>query len=169
MSAPEEILIRLAVPEEANVLSDIAFRSKSSHGYSREFMDACREELTYTFEQVASDDFHFVAADVDGQCIGFAALEVLSGEQCELEALFVHPEYTGKGVGKTLMNHVMRWARKNRIVAIQIQSDPEAESFYTGMGAKKVGECPSGSIPGRLLPRLKLEISRGSDQECHQR
>jgi hypothetical protein len=35
-----------------------------------------------------------------------------------------------------------------------IDADPHAEAFYLAMGAVRVGEAASESIPGRSLPRL---------------
>jgi hypothetical protein len=37
-----------------------------------------------------------------------------------------------------------------------IDADPFAESFYLALGCERIGEAPSGSIPGRMLPRLRL-------------
>jgi len=37
-----------------------------------------------------------------------------------------------------------------------IDADPNAEGFYLKMGAERVGESPSGSIPGRMLPLLQV-------------
>jgi hypothetical protein len=33
-----------------------------------------------------------------------------------------------------------------------IQGDPNAAEFYQRCGARKIGERPSASIPGRVLP-----------------
>ena len=40
-----------------------------------------------------------------------------------------------------------------------IQSDPHAEGFYLHMGARRVGERASDSIPGRVLPLFVLETA----------
>jgi hypothetical protein len=37
-------------------------------------------------------------------------------------------------------------------------SDRHAEGFYRAMGMRRIGEAPSGSIPGRMLPRLAKPI-----------
>ena len=39
--------------------------------------------------------------------------------------------------------------------AIGLDSDPHAVGFYEKMGLKVKGWSPSGSIPGRLLPRME--------------
>ncbi len=45
--------IRLAIPREAPVLSNIAISAKRSNGYSESSMDACREELTVTADDMS--------------------------------------------------------------------------------------------------------------------
>ena len=39
-----------------------------------------------------------------------------------------------------------------------IEADPDAAPFYRRMGAQDVGLAPSGSIPGRMLPKLVKEL-----------
>ena len=39
-----------------------------------------------------------------------------------------------------------------------VESDPNAESFYRACGFRRVGETPSGSIAGRSLPLLVMEL-----------
>ncbi len=41
---------------------------------------------------------------------------------------------------------------------LSIQSDPHAEGFYLRLGARRTGEAPSQSIPGRLLPMLEFDL-----------
>ena len=44
----DNVSFRSATAADAAELTDIAFRSKAYWGYSEEFMEACREELTLT-------------------------------------------------------------------------------------------------------------------------
>nr|WP_211354784.1 hypothetical protein [Stackebrandtia albiflava] len=37
-------------------------------------------------------------------------------------------------------------------------ADPGAEPFYRRMGAVRIGEAPSGSVPGRVLPRMTVRL-----------
>ena len=48
-------MIRRANVSEVESLSDIAYRSKAHWGYTREFMDACRDELTLSAEFVRAN------------------------------------------------------------------------------------------------------------------
>jgi GNAT superfamily N-acetyltransferase len=76
-----------------------------------------------------------------------------------LEDLFVEPDAIGTGVGRLLIEHVCRRAAGEGMTSLSIDADPNAEAFYLAMGAVRVGESPSQSIPGRLLPQLRLSVS----------
>jgi hypothetical protein len=41
---------------------------------------------------------------------------------------------------------------------LAIGAEPNAEGFCRRMGAERVGEIPSGSIPGRTLPLLWVKL-----------
>ena len=49
-------------------------------------------------------------------------------------------------------------AREAGATALVIGADPRAAGFYRRMGAVEAGVVPSGSIPGRMLPLLKLRL-----------
>jgi hypothetical protein len=56
------------------------------------------------------------------------------------------------------------WACKSAREAgadkLVIESDPDAVPFYLRMDAVRAGHAPSGSIPGRMLPRLEFDLAR---------
>ena len=57
------------------------------------------------------------------------------------------------------MRHAIATARASGARTLRIEADPYAEPFYQAMGAMRIGETPSGSIPGRMLPLLHLTLS----------
>ena len=144
--------IRPARVDEAAALTELAMRSKAHWGYDEAFMAACRDELTILPEHVPGVD---VAELDDGTVVGMVRLGDSS-----IEDLFVEPDAIGTGVGKALMHHVARRAASEGMTRLAIDADPNAEPFYLAMGAVRVGESPSGSIPGRMLPKLDLTVSR---------
>ena len=154
--AVEEVVLRIAQPDEASRISDLAFRSKAHWGYSQEFMDACRAELTYTSQAIARGDF--VVADVGGRIVAFYALVPLSTDEIELDAMFVDPEQIGKGHGRKLIARAIRTAVQRRAKRLVIQADPNAEAFYLSMGARRIGTRASASIAGRQLPLLVIDL-----------
>lgn len=52
----------------------------------------------------------------------------------------------------------MEVARALGLSSLLIDADPNAEGFYLRMGAERVGEVPSGSISGRMLPLLRYGL-----------
>ena len=83
--------IRQARLSESELLSSLAWRSKAYWGYSPEFIRACRQELTYSPEDIQNN--YFFVAEINNLVIGFFALEKLSANEIELEALFIDPAY----------------------------------------------------------------------------
>ena len=150
--------LREARADEAALLSALALRSKAVWGYSREFMEACRDELTYAAEEIAQGGF--VVAEEDGGIVGFYALERCAPGEVELDALFVEPGAIGRGVGRALIEDAKIRAARIGARRMTIQGDPHAEPFYAAAGAVVCGSRPSGSIPGRALPLFVIELVR---------
>lgn len=154
----EQVNIRVAATSEAAAISSLALRSKAHWGFPDDFLEACREELTYSEAQVDSEDYEFVVCESEDRIVGFYALELLNPEQAELEALFVEPEMIGQGFGRSLMNHAKEKAAALGIRRIIIQGDPNSDSFYRAAGGIAEGERESGSIPGRFLPIFRIDL-----------
>lgn len=152
--------IRPAYPDEAEMLSALALRSKAYWGYSPDFLQACRAELTYTADMIRSDRLLFAICEVNASCTGFYALRQLSPDEVELEALFVEPAHIGKGYGRTLIEHAKSAAIALGASRMIIQGDPNADRFYLAAGGVLTGQRESGSIPGRFLPVYVIDLSR---------
>lgn len=159
MSPGPEIAFRAARADDAAVVSRLALRSKGHWGYSEEFLAACREELTYSAEQCGSG--RMVVADDGDRIRGFHLLEG-TPPQGELVALFVDPESIGGGLGGRLLRDALALASEAGFTTVSLDADPDAEPFYRHHGAVRVGEAPSGSVPGRMLPRLRFDLIGGS-------
>lgn len=147
--------VRQGKSEDATVLSELAFRSKASWGYSPEFMEACRDELT--FNETDFPSYYFAVAE-DPQITGFYCLSFLTDSETQLGALFVDPEYIGFGYGRALLNHAKIQARVFGCRSILIVSDPHAVNFFRAQGAVVCGEKTSPSMAGRILPLLSLGV-----------
>jgi GNAT superfamily N-acetyltransferase len=147
-------LIRRAGEAEATDLSQLAFRAKASHGYSRAFMDACRAELTISAEDFSQRAF-WVAETSVGDILGFAGLWPNADGVCEVDPIYVEPTKQAAGIGRALWAKLEEHARDVGAERLALDSDPHAVGFYERMGCRVVGEAPSGSIPGRMLPRME--------------
>ncbi len=151
--------IRAARADEHREISELALRSKSYWGYSEEFLDACREELTFDAEACASG-MAWVA--LDGPAI--VGVSVIEGAPPigELAGLFVDLPAIGTGCGRMLLTHTLRAAREFGFVELVLDADPGAELFYTRFGAERIGTSPSGVLPGRVLPHMKFVLDQSS-------
>ena len=97
-----------------------------------------------------------VAEDSNGVA-GMVQIRVIR-KQADLLKLFVEPHMLRKGIGRQLFAWAVEQARSMGARRLLIESDTEAAPFYRRMGARDVGGVASGSIPGRLLPRLAYEL-----------
>lgn len=147
--------LRAPSPDETELLTELCLRSKAVWGYDADFMQACRAELTIRPADLAQSTFR--VALVDDAIVGMAQIAV-AGDDAELAKLFIGPGTIGTGVGKTLFAWAVNEARARGAKRLWIEADPDAAAFYRRMGATDAGSVPSGSIPGRLLPRLRLDL-----------
>src|ERR1044072_5560626 len=101
--------IREARPDEAEMLSALAMRSKGHWGYDAEFLAACRADLTLTPRDIAVSAA-FVCEDASG-VLGFSRVVMMDERTAELDDLFVDPTAIGAGVGKMLWERSVAAAR----------------------------------------------------------
>ena len=149
------LTIRAPTIDELSDLSDLCFRSKAVWGYDVEFMDACRAELS--FEPRDLELTPIAVAEHYGKPIGVAQVKVVDDE-ADLLKLFVEPSALRSGTGKALLVWATDVAKKLGATRLIIEADPDAAPFYRRMGAYDVGQAPSGSVPGRMLPKLAMNF-----------
>lgn len=149
-------LIRSAGPDQATILTELAQRAKAHWGYSNEFMQAVKKELTYTAESMVAHPTQVLTHQ--GRVLGFYQLQEVAVKAVELEALFVDPDHLRQGWGAQLFHHAVVLSRGLGYEMMVIQSDPQAAAFYASMGCVQVGEAESLSIPGRWLPMFQLRL-----------
>jgi ribosomal protein S18 acetylase RimI-like enzyme len=157
VSVDGAIAIRSAVSDDAGALTELAMRSKAHWGYDARFMALCRTELTMTATRMAEEEI-VVADGADGGLAGFASFVRKPDGTVEVMNCFVEPALIGTGIGHALMTELIARARAAGVAVAMVDSDPQAEGFYRRHGFRRVGEAPSGSIPGRVLPRLRLDL-----------
>jgi ribosomal protein S18 acetylase RimI-like enzyme len=84
-----------------------------------------------------------VVAEVEQSIIGMLQLTFIpylthiGSWRCLIEGVRIHPEYRGKGLGRTLIEWSIDAARKRQCQIVQLTSDkqrPEALRFYESLG-----------------------------------
>jgi hypothetical protein len=146
---------------ELRALGELCVRSKAIWGYEQKFLDACRGELSFSAMDLKATSLAVV--DNGNKLLGVAQVKVAERE-ADLLKLFVEPDALCCGIGKLLFSWAATVARNMDADQLLIDADPNAAPFYRRMGARDVGLVSSGSIPGRMLPRLALDLRSTSHQ-----
>ena len=95
----------------------------------------------------------------NGRAVGFYLLTTES-DGLHLDHLWIVPQAMRRGIGRALFEHALEETRKLGHQILRIEADPNAEGFYTRMGARRVGANVT-NIEGqkRELPVLLYEIA----------
>lgn len=148
--------LRKARQADIEALSALCLRSKAWWGYDADFMARCVDELSLTSHDIATTDV--MIAEAQGQLAGMAQISI-ENDKADLQRLFIDVPYMGKGCGKILFDWAVSHSQQRKCRVMTIEADPQAAAFYYHMGAVKVGDIPSGSIPNRYLPLLEIKLS----------
>ena len=148
-----------AKPQEADVLTEIAHAAKRHWGYPERWIQSWRDILTMRPEFIATNVTY--CAMEDARAVGFYLL-TNENDGLHLDHLWITPDAMGRGIGRALFKHALEQARKLGHRTLKIEADPNAEGFYTRMGARHVGATVT-SIENqrRELPLLLYDLESG--------
>ncbi|MDR1943916.1 MAG: GNAT family N-acetyltransferase [Synergistaceae bacterium] len=155
----EDLEIRPARFDEADLLSHICFRARSYWDYPRELMAYWEEsgELSVSSEEIEKDPA-YVIENGGLEVLGFYTMRIEGGE-CRIRNLCVLPEYVGANIRTMLFLHACELAETLGAESVVAVSDSFASSFYEEMGAERIGEDIERSPAGdRTMAVLKLDL-----------
>jgi len=145
-----------AKPEDADALTKIAHAAKRHWGYPEHWIESWRDTLTMRAEFIASNVTYSAMEDA-----GAAGFYVLTdeGDGLHLDHLWIAPHAMGRGIGRALFEHALAQTTKLGHRTLKIEADPNAEGFYSRMGARRVGANVT-TIDGerRELPLLLYDL-----------
>ncbi|MCP4047212.1 MAG: GNAT family N-acetyltransferase [Gammaproteobacteria bacterium] len=150
------IKLRQARLDEADLLTALAMRSKRSNGYNEDFMARCRDELTVTRQSLAAAELWVAETDIVCGCVGLSVDE--TGNSGEVFSFFVDPDLKRQGIGRLLWQNLVERMEKKTIRYLRLDADPSAVAFYQALGFTIAHQVPSGSIEGRTLPHMRIEL-----------
>lgn len=109
------------------------------------------ESAVTDFERaIDSETFDVVVASNTDEIVAYG---VLRPEASRIEAIFVHPDHTGCGIGRSLVRQLESRARMSGLSEIKIVASLNAKSFYESLSYWDFGrEC-------RRIDGVELEFA----------
>lgn len=126
-------------------------RGIASADYSNEIINAWASKEPED-SPLDEEKVRFVAEE-DEEIVGFSDY---NKETNELSGLYVKPDYTGKGIGKKLLDKAEEDARKNGLEQLWCKSTITAKEFYQKHGYKIIEET-THEIDGLEMTVYKME------------
>jgi GNAT superfamily N-acetyltransferase len=149
--------IRAARIGEAAALSDLCLRSKAVWGYDASFMALMPAALAVAASDIAAGNVW--VAEAEGAVAGVVALAPgASPDEADLDKLFVDPAWLRRGIGGALLSHAVAEAHRRGARRLTILADPNAAGFYEKHAVRRLGDAPSGAVPGRRLPLYEIRL-----------
>ncbi|WP_226582695.1 GNAT family N-acetyltransferase [Acuticoccus sediminis] len=140
--------VEMRPAERGDIAAIVGLLADDVLGASRETVsDPPLPQYVAAFEAMAANPYdHLIVAVDGGEVVGCAQLTVLSGlsrrgsRRGLIEAVRVASSHRGRGLGETLIRHVMALARSEGCALVQLTSDASrtrAHAFYERLGFKK--------------------------------
>lgn len=149
-------IILPATPKNVNALTNIAVSAKRHWDYPEAWIQFWIPSLTISEEYISQHETWI--SILNETPVGFYSLKN-EGEDLYLDNLWVLPKYMGKGIGKALFEHALERCKIYKISILKIDADPNAQSFYERMGAKKVDERHAKIFgEDRVLPIMEIQL-----------
>jgi len=157
ISTNSKVKIVQAEENDAEKLTAIAFAAKSHWGYPEAYLDLWQDDLTITPAYIRKN-IVLKAMNEEGDILGMGAIAFSTAFNAyEIGHMWVYPKYMAHGIGRSLLNVLINYARKKGIQQLYAVSDPNARKFYEKMGFVLAGQQES-KPEGRYLPVLTLSI-----------
>jgi amino-acid N-acetyltransferase len=115
------VIVRTAVQADVPALE----------AFIKPFVDA-RKLLPRTYDELHELLANFFVAEINGQIVGCAALEIYSWKLAEIRSLAVAPETQGMGVGRKLVQACVERAHERNI--LEVMAITSADGFFMSCG-----------------------------------
>jgi len=95
----------------------------------------------FSVEKLIREGVAFFLASCDGQLAACGGVKLFA-DYGEVKRMFVRPGFRGKGLGKTILNHLAEHARENGINTLRLETgiyQVEAIGLYDGWGFERRG------------------------------
>ena len=146
--------IRPATMTDIAILKDIFSKASLSNEGDRDLLLANQDVLELPIAAIQEGRTR-VATVEDDRVVAFAST-VLFDEFVEVEDLFVHPEWMGRGLGRALVDDIVAAAEGRGAQRVEVIANPHALGFYHKLGFVFDREVTTWF---GTAPRLRLDLA----------
>jgi carbonic anhydrase len=109
----------------------------------------------------AKPDGRLLLAGYDDELAGCVALRKLSESTCEMKRLFLRENFRGKGIGRLLIETIIKHAKEIGYERMLLDTLPpkmnDAIALYQRMGFKEIASYYDNPVPGAIFMELGLK------------
>jgi len=118
------------------------------------------KELAELPGDYAEPDGRLLLAYVDDELAGCIALRKIGEGVCEMKRLFVRSRFRGKGIGRRLVDAIIKTAREIGYDRMRLDTLPpkmnDAIALYRELGFKGIDAYYKNPVPGAIFMELDL-------------
>jgi GNAT superfamily N-acetyltransferase len=146
--------VRDARADEASALESIQRRASDVWPEYREPLAEHPEAIAPPHQAIAEGRVR-VVADGSGPPLGFSVVLPVRDGRCELDDLFVEPDWMRRGIGRLLVHDLADRAAEAGATHVDVIANPNAVGFYARLGFVVTGQT---STEFGDAPRMTLEL-----------
>lgn len=144
-SSPLPVTIRVACNQDAKPIKELVFSVMTEFGLTPEpqGLDADLEDIEGTYLRCGG--LFEVVQTADGTIVGTAGILIRPGGVAELRKMYVRKDFRGRGLGKTLLEHMLAHARKQGVHEVELETNSclkEAIRLYVKYGFRPIDRKP---------------------------
>lgn len=170
------LIIRRAKPTDVMGMHEV-FLAGWLSTYPNEEYGITVEDINYKFEQALlpeklaarklrlaepKDEELILVCEINGRIVG-VCVGARELEYNQLQAIYILPEFQGKGLGRMMFNEIVQVFDKNKKTIVHVASyNEKAIGFYQKLGFVSTGKIFKDNKhalrSGAIIPELELEM-----------
>ena len=148
-----------ASPAQIEQVRDLFLDYAKSLGFSLSFQNF-DQELARLPGHYAPPKGRLLLVEYAGELAGCVALRELEAGICEMKRLYLRPAFRGKGLGRSIAEHLIAEARKMGYARMRLDTvEPvmqDAVAMYRRLGFREIPPYRENPIAGALYVELTL-------------